>query len=332
MDIQSSNTPEPILTIRDLLKTFPYKSGLPGLGTRVLTAVDNVTVQVQRGEIMGLIGESGSGKSTIARCIVRLYKPDGGLIAWKNKDITRVKGKYLKLIRKDIQMVFQDPYSSLNPRLTVGGVIAEVALTHRIVHKSRLLGYVNGLLDRMGLEEDAYYRYPNEFSGGQRQRIGLARALATEPELLICDEPVSALDVSVQGGILNLLKKLRSELGLTILFISHDLRVVRMICDRVTVLYGGQIMEQGDSYHIFEKPAHPYTRSLIAAVPDPYQPGKLPLELKGEIGSSISDSRGCPFTPRCPEAFNVCAKKRPKAVCLEKKHLVYCHKVDKRKQ
>jgi peptide/nickel transport system ATP-binding protein/oligopeptide transport system ATP-binding protein len=299
-----------LIEVRDLVKHFPIKSGIV-LQRQVgaVRAVDGISFDVKAGETLGLVGESGCGKSTTARLILRLLDPTSGTISYKGQDIAGLGRAELKPIRREMQMIFQDPYSSLNPRMTVGSIIGEPFIIHRIerddvARKKR----VQDLMDLVGLNPEHYNRFPHEFSGGQRQRIGVARALAVNPSIIVADEPVSALDVSIQAQIINLLADLRREFGLTIIFIAHDLSVVRHVCDRVAVMYLGKIMEIAESDEIFQNPRHPYTRALLSAVPvaDPVAAKTRQRQvLIGDIPSSTNPPAGCRFHTRCPRAHEL---------------------------
>lgn len=297
----------PILNVEGLKKYYPVRGGLLGGKIGEVRAVDGVSFTVRRGETLALVGESGCGKSTLGRALNRLEEPTDGSVIFEGKDLAHASGKELFGLRRDIQMVFQDPYSSLNPRLTIGEIVREPLLVHRVGTKPEQLDKVRDLLEVVGLGGDLVKRYPHEFSGGQRQRVGLARALALEPKLIIADEPVSSLDVSVQSQVLNVMVRLQRERGLTYVFISHDLSVVEHISDSIAIMYLGRIVEQGSVDAIFERPAHPYTRALIAAipVPDPRRPHQAPPVL-GEAPSSISPPSGCAFHPRCSFAIEEC--------------------------
>jgi oligopeptide/dipeptide ABC transporter ATP-binding protein len=265
-------------------------------------AVDDVSFQIKKGETLGLVGESGCGKTTIGRSLLRLIEPTGGKVIFEGKDVTAMNHKELKDVRKDMQIIFQDPYSSLNPRMTVGGMITEILKFHKIAEGEKAEKRVYELLEIVGLSRLHARRYPHEFSGGQRQRIGIARALSVEPKFIVCDEPVSALDVSIQSQIINLLQDLQNELGLTYLFISHDLSVVEHLSDRVCVMYLGQIVEAADCKDLYDKPMHPYTEALLSAVPVPDPRKKTQrIILKGDVPSPANVPTGCYFHPRCPK-------------------------------
>ena len=297
----------PLLAAEDVKKHYPVRGGVFGGTVGVVRAVDGVTFSIRRGETLGLVGESGCGKSTLGRVLNRLETPTSGRVTFEGKDIAGAAGEDLRALRRDIQMIFQDPYSSLNPRMTIGEIVREPLLVHRVGTKASQLDAVRELLEVVGLTGALLGRYPHEFSGGQRQRVGLARALALEPKLVIADEPVSALDVSVQSQVLNLMVRLQRERELTYLFISHDLSVVEYISDTIAIMYLGRIVEIGPSSSIFGRPAHPYTRALIEAIPEPdptRRRGALPLE--GEAPSPQNPPSGCPFHPRCPFAIPEC--------------------------
>jgi peptide/nickel transport system ATP-binding protein/oligopeptide transport system ATP-binding protein len=304
-----------LVEVRDLVKHFPITRGVVvrrKLG--VVHAVDGVSFAVRGGETLGIVGETGCGKSTTARLIARLLDPTSGSIHFEGRDITRLRGSALKAIRREMQLIFQDPYSSLNPRKTVGSIIAEPYAIHRLYEDRReRRRAVQELMAMVGLNPEHYNRYPHEFSGGQRQRIGLARALALRPKLLIADEPVSALDVSIQAQVLNLLREMQRQFGLTLVFISHDLSVVRHMCDRVAVMYLGQIVEIGGADALYSFPRHPYTRALLAAVPaeDPAAAHRGRSPLGGDVPNPARPPRACRFHPRCPKARELCSSEEP---------------------
>jgi oligopeptide/dipeptide ABC transporter ATP-binding protein len=292
---------EHLVEVEHLIKRFPVKQGVFSRAHGEVHAVEDVSFSIRRGETLGLVGESGCGKSTTARLILRLLNPTGGTVRFEGQDITRASQHRLRPLRRQMQMVFQDPYSSLNPRKTVGQIVGEPFKVHGIDVDRR--ARVRELLERVGLSPEHYNRYPHEFSGGQRQRIGVARALALHPKLIVCDEPVSALDVSVQAQILNLLKDLQKELGLTYVFISHDLSVIRQICDRIAVMYLGRIVEIGDAEQIYDHPRHPYTGALLSAVPRLTRDGRSARErivLGGDLPSPVDPPAACIFHTRCP--------------------------------
>lgn len=308
---------EPILTVEGLTKHFPIKKGVLSRTVGAVRAVEDISFSIPRGKTLSLVGESGSGKTTTGRAILRLVEPSGGRVLFDGIDVTQLSGRELRALRRRVQIIFQDPYGSLNPRMTVYAVLAEAMTTHGIGDKASRRERVYALLERVGLPPEAADRYPHEFSGGQRQRIGIARALAVEPELIVADEPISALDVSIQAQILNLMRDLQEELGLTYLFIGHDLSVVRHISDYVAVMYLGRIMETGPKDAIFDNPVHPYTKALLGAVPAAHPRNRgLRQPLSGETPSPINPPAGCPFHPRCPDAEARCSAAVP--------HLVKC--------
>ena len=302
----------PLLAATDVKKHYPVRGGVFGGRVGVVRAVDGVTFSIRRGETLGLVGESGCGKSTLGRVLNRLEAPTSGHVAFEGRDIAGAAGRELHALRRDIQMIFQDPYSSLNPRMTIGEIVREPLLVHRFGSRAEQVETVRELLEIVGLTGDLLGRYPHEFSGGQRQRVGLARALALEPKLVIADEPVSALDVSVQSQVLNLMVRLQRERELTYLFISHDLSVVEYISDTIAIMYLGRIVEIGSSGTIFDRPAHPYTRALIQAIPEPDPTRRREaVPLAGEAPSPLSPPSGCPFHSRCPFAIPECSEVAP---------------------
>lgn len=319
-----------VLDVKNLSKEFPLNYGigdrLAKRARQVVHALNDVSFSIREGETIGLVGESGCGKTTLARCIIRLYKPTTGNILLKGQDITHLSGKELRSIRPDIQMIFQDPYSSLNPRMSVYDIIKEMLQVHRIVPEEKIDGRVFELLEMCGLGKEVARRYPGEFSGGQRQRVGIARALALQPSVIIADEPVSALDVSIQAQILNLLEDLQKELNLTILFISHDLQVVRFMTDRTAVMYLGSIIEIGKTDLLFETPMHPYTEVLTKAAPvlDPDDRVR-DYVISGEPPSPINIPSGCPFHPRCNYCQNICRQVKPELTRVRLDRSVACH-------
>ena len=318
--------PEVILEVRNLRKTFPLKKTLTGKVTQELVAVDDVSFTLNAGETLGIVGESGCGKTTLGRAILKLHQPTGGRIIFEGQDITDYNSKQMREIRKKMQIIFQDPYSSLPPRDTVGGILSEPVEVHNIVPKSEVKDYVLDLMDKCGLRDYYFERYPHEFSGGQRQRICIARALSVNPKLVICDEPVSALDVSIQAQIINLLKKLQNDLGLTYVFISHDLSVVKYISDKIGVMYLGNMVEFGTKEDIFSKPLHPYTQALFSAIPHPDPDVKMNrIILKGDIPSPANPPKGCRFHTRCPHAMPICAEQAPEYKDYGNGHCAACH-------
>lgn len=320
----------PILEVNHLVKTFSVRGS--GFKRHKLFAVNDVSLKIEKGKTLGLVGESGCGKSTLGRTILRLIEPTEGTILFDGKDVASLSPLELKKLRQRMQIIFQDPYSSLNPRMTVADILSEPFLIHRIHrNKAAAIEGVKELLSLVGLPEESLYRYPHEFSGGQRQRIGIARALAVKPELVICDEPVSALDVSIQAQIVNLLMDLQKKLGLTYLFISHDLRVVNHISDEVAVMYLGKVVELGPKETIFDNPKHPYTVSLLSAIPkldDVVKAARVKLE--GEPPTPLNPPSGCTFHPRCPRVIEQCRVKVPVLRKLSEKEprLVSCDVVE----
>ncbi|MCW2569312.1 MAG: Oligopeptide transport ATP-binding protein OppF [Mycobacterium sp.] len=317
-----------LVEVRDLVKHYPLTGGVlfrRRVGT--VRAVDGVTFGVRRGETLGLVGESGCGKSTVAKVLIGLERPTGGRVAFEGEDLGRMSRSRLRALRREIQIVFQDPYSSLNPRMTAGDIVGEPFAIHPdVVPRSGRRQRVRELLDVVGLDPDHIGRYPHQFSGGQRQRIGIARALALRPRLVICDEPVSALDVSVQAQVVNLLAGLQREFGLAYLFIAHDLSVVRHLCDQVAVMYLGRIVEIGDQEDLYAHPAHPYTQALLSAVPvpDPDAPRDR-IVLTGDVPSPADPPSGCRFRTRCPKAADRCAAEVPELRPRTAAHPDACH-------
>ena len=318
--------PDAILEVRNLQKRFVLSKSLMGKPTKELVAVDGISFKLKAGETLGIVGESGCGKTTLGRTILRLHPSSGGEIYFKGQNIAELKSKDLRDLRTKMQIIFQDPYSSLPPRATVGDILTEPVLVHNIVPKAEAKEYVLDLMEKCGLRDYYYERYPHEFSGGQRQRICIARALSVKPELVVCDEPVSALDVSIQAQIINLLKELQTSMNLTYLFISHDLSVVKFISDKVGVMYLGWMMEFGDKKDIFANPLHPYTQALFSAIPNPDPDKKMNrIHLAGDIPSPANPPSGCRFHTRCPHATEECAKCVPEYREVEPGHYVACH-------
>lgn len=326
----SADENEYILQVQNLKKHFPIKTGVFQKTTGHIKAVDGITLNAKRGETIGIVGESGCGKSTAGRSIIRLYEPTDGKVLYKGQDITNAPEKELrKLIRKDIQMIFQDPFASLNPRKKLGSTLLEPLKTHKLRGGSKeQQERVEELLDTVGLDPSYKNRYPHEFSGGQRQRIGIARTLALEPEVIIADEAVSALDVSIQSQIINLMEDLQDEFNLTYIFISHDLSVVRHISDRVAVMYLGKMMEFADKTDLYSEPLHPYTQALMSAIPVPKKKGSKKRErivLKGDLPSPANPPKGCVFHTRCPAAMDICREVVPTFQENKPGHYVACH-------
>ncbi|HXG67881.1 MAG TPA: ABC transporter ATP-binding protein [Blastocatellia bacterium] len=314
-----------LVEVKNLKKYFPVGGGLFGVGAEVVKAVDDVSFAIRRGETFGLVGESGCGKSTTGRCILRLIEPTSGEVWFEGRDMLSLGSDELRRLRRDMQIIFQDPYSSLNPRMRVGRIIEEPLVIHRIGNRRERRERVVELLQRVGLQPEHAGRYPHEFSGGQRQRIGIARALALNPKFIVCDEPVSALDVSVQAQVVNLLQDLQEQLGLTYLFISHGLSVVEHISTRVGIMYLGKLVESAPSREIFRNPLHPYTRALLSAIPVPDPDARRErVKLDGEIPTAINPPQGCRFRTRCPMAEARCAESEPQLVEVEKDHFVAC--------
>ncbi|MFD1254343.1 Oligopeptide transport ATP-binding protein OppF [Devosia equisanguinis] len=316
---------QPLLTLRDVHKHFRLPG--PVFGPKpVLRAVDGVDLELMRGETLGLVGESGCGKSTLARTVIRLYEPTSGSIVFDGEEVGQTGENRLGTFRRRVQMIFQDPYASLNPRMSVGELIAEPMDIARVGTPASRRKKVAELLDRVGLPADAGARFAHEFSGGQRQRIGIARAIALEPDLVICDEPISALDVSVQAQVVNMLEDLQADLGLTYLFITHDLSMVRHISDRIGVMYLGKIVELATSADLYHRPSHPYTRALLSAIPVPDPEAARAAEpMQGEIPSPIDIPSGCRFRTRCPLATELCARVEPPLTDIGNGHLSACH-------
>lgn len=318
----------PLVAVRDLTKYFPILEGAFRRTVGQVRAVDGVDLDIAARETVGLVGESGSGKSTLGRTILRLLEPTGGRVLFEGIDLAGLHARELRRLRARMAMIFQDPYASLNPRLTIGRIVGEPLVIHEILPPSQRQERVRELLHLVGMNPAWAGRYPHEFSGGQRQRIGIARALAASPTFVVCDEPVSALDVSIQAQIVNLLKRLQRELGLTYLFVSHDLSVVKHMSDRVAVMYLGKIVEVASSREIYRRPLHPYTWSLLSAIPSPdpaREAGREQQLLPGEPPSPAHPPSGCRFRTRCPVAQQICAEREPPLEDKETDHLVACH-------
>ena len=318
-----------LLEVRNLKTYFPLKRGLLGRPRGFVKAVDDVSFFIRRGETLGLVGESGCGKTTTGKSILRLIEPTSGEIIFEGQDLMGLNQNQMRKMRREMQLIYQDPYSSLNPRLTVGEIIAEPLVVHDLLDRQGREERVRELLEVVGLSPDHMYRYPHEFSGGQRQRVGIARALALNPKFIVCDEPVSALDVSIQSQILNLLVDLQKEFGLTYLFIAHGLAAVKHISDRVAVMYLGKIVEIADSQVIYDRPLHPYTQALISAIPVPNPKiQKERILLEGDVPSPVNPPSGCRFHTRCRHCFERCREEEPPLVDKGNGYLVACHLYD----
>ena len=315
-----------LLVVENLKKYYPINASVLGKAKSFVKAVDDVSFTIKRGTTLGLVGESGCGKTTVGRTILRLHDVTGGTVMFKGRDLAKLSKKELRSLGPHMQMIFQDPYSSLSPRMPVGEIIGEAVRTHNIVPKSQYQSYIRKVMKDCGLQPQYFYRYPHEFSGGQRQRICIARAVALNPEFIICDEPVSALDVSIQAQIINLMKDLQTQFGYTYLFISHDLSVVEHISDTIGVMYLGNLVETGDKAKIFANPMHPYTKALLSAVPMPDPDMKMNrIILKGDIPSPANPPSGCKFRTRCQYCMDVCEKEVPQFREYEPGHRVACH-------
>jgi len=321
--------PTPLLEVNGLKKYFPVRSGLFSRVSAWVKAVDDVTFHLRQGETLGLVGESGCGKTTVGRSILRLMEPTAGQVTFEGRDVLALSPKELRQARRRMQLIFQDPYSSLNPRMTIGSIVSEPLKIHNIAKGKALQDQVDQLFMRVGLRPENQSRYPHEFSGGQRQRVGIARALALNPEFIVCDEAVSALDVSIQAQIMNLLRDLQQEFHLSYLFITHDLNVVQYLADRIAVMYVGKLAEVAPAEDLFANPKHPYTQALLSAnpVPDPTAPSKR-IILPGDVPSPLNPPAGCRFHPRCPEVMDHCKTEEPPLIQIgppKRGHQVWCH-------
>ncbi|MBO9368057.1 MAG: ATP-binding cassette domain-containing protein [Chloroflexi bacterium] len=322
------NTSEPLVRVENLVMHFPIYRGVIRRQVGAVRAVDGVTFDIQSGETLGLVGESGCGKTTVGRTILQLYRPTAGKVYFMGTDLTRLKGEELRRMRREMQMIFQDPYASLNPRMTIGEIVGEPLLVHGIAKGKELEDRVAELLQLVKLNPAFASRYPHEFSGGQRQRVGIARALALNPKFIVCDEPISALDVSIQAQVINLLEELQEKFHLTYLFVAHDLSVVRHISNRVAVMYLGIIVEIAEKNELYEHPLHPYTQALLSAVPIPdpvAEAQRKRIILEGDVPSPVNPPSGCRFRTRCPIARPICAEQVPQLRELGSGHYVACH-------
>lgn len=326
-----TTTPQALIRVQNLVKYFPVRLGAYGERKATVHAVDNISFDILSGETLGLVGESGCGKSTAGFSLLQLHRPTAGKCYYRDIDLTTLSDNALRPYRRKLQIIFQDPYSTLNPRMTIGAALAEPMLAHRLATQANVVSRATSLLKDVGLTEKALNRYPHEFSGGQRQRICVARALACEPEFIVCDEPISALDVSIQAQIINLMQDLQEKYNLTYLFIAHDLSVVRHISSRVGVMYLGRMAELGEKELIFSKPKHPYTQALLSAVPVPnphIEKMRQRQVLTGDVPSSIEPPGGCHFHPRCPLAGEECKRTKPAWRQLLDERWIACHKVE----
>ncbi|GAB4497823.1 MAG: dipeptide ABC transporter ATP-binding protein [Anaerolineales bacterium] len=326
--MNTQNQPD-LLVVDNLVKYFPVRTGLLQRVNAWVQAVDKVSFAVKKGETLGMVGESGCGKTTIGRTILRLVEPTSGSVSFEGQDILKMNSRQLKLLRRDMQIIFQDPYASLNPRMPIGESVMEGLHIHNIGSSKERWEIAINMLKKVGLEEYHARRYPHEFSGGQRQRIGIARALALNPKFIVCDEPVSALDVSIQSQVLNILKDLQSEFGLTYLFIAHNLSVVEHISDRVAVMYLGKMVELTDRDSLYREPMHPYTQALLSAIPTPHPNIKRERTLlKGDVPSPLNPPKGCRFHTRCPIAIEKCSQEEPQFKEVKPDHWVACWKAE----
>ena len=322
-------TGDVLIRVRGLKKYFPVTRGIL-FQTKVgeIKAVDDVSFDIIRGETLGLVGESGCGKTTTGRCILQVIRPTEGEVVFEDQDLTKLNNKGMRAVRRSLQVIFQDPYGSLNPRMTVGSIVEEPLVIHKIGNKAERKDRVKELFQLVGLNPYMVDRYPHEFSGGQRQRIGIARALAVNPSFIVCDEPISALDVSIQAQVINLLQELQEQFNLTYLFIAHDLSVVRHISDRVAVMYLGKIVELTDRDSLYQDPLHPYTKALLSAVPIPdpaIEATRERIILTGDVPSPLNPPQGCSFNPRCPFVMDVCRRVTPELKITKSGHQVACH-------
>lgn len=333
MTTKDKSNNEILIEVRNLKKYFTINHGFFAKSKKYVKAVDDVSFFIRKGETLGLVGESGCGKSTTGRTIIKLYDPTGGEIIYDGVDISKMSENELKPYRKRMQMIFQDPYASLNSRMTVGDIIGEALDIHGLAEGDKRAQIIEDLLDRVGLNKDHSSRYPHEFSGGQRQRIGIARALAVSPDFIICDEPISALDVSIQAQVVNMLEDLQNELGLTYLFIAHDLSMVKHISDRIGVMYLGKMVELTESGELYERPEHPYTQSLLSSIPIPdpeVTRAKKRIILEGDVPSPLNPPSGCRFRTRCRYAMDRCAVDEPALREVSPGHMVACHLMDEK--